>query len=74
MKINFGEVIGFKLCCYYTFCRTLAFGTIIASVEVTVILIPCLCRYGGHQSVYGGDGTKADRDNHSNQLNPNNSR
>jgi len=23
MKINFGEVIGFKLCCYYSFCRTL---------------------------------------------------
>lgn len=28
----------------------------------------------GHQAGYKGDGTKADRDNHSNQLNPNNPR
>ena len=29
-------------------------------------------RYKGHQPGYGGDGTQADRDNHANQMNPNN--
>jgi hypothetical protein len=30
------------------------------------------CLFSGHKAGYGGSGTKSDRDNHSQQLNPNN--